>query len=366
MSTRKPEVLVLGGLGFIGRNVVKYLVDNKVASFIRVADKTVRSAANLHDDHKAAFESELVHYKQADLSRERHARACMADHDFDYVINCCGETRAAMKELDFKQKCLDAATTVAGVAAEKKITKWVEISHGWIYSSDSRAKAEDGKIAPWTVQGSFRYQAEEALRKIDGLPLVTLRPAYVYGPGDLMSLAPRICCAVHYAHARKKMEFLWGSSLKLNTVHIDDVCAAIWHACTTLEAGTIYNLADSGDTTAGKINTILGRLFGCSTGFRSSLVSRAASVNLQYAAEHANNQHIPGWRDVCMESKISNTPLTPYIDAELLSNSNMSINGTAITQTGFTYQHPTCTEDLVRAQVQFHIDQGIFPPVMKA
>lgn len=180
-----------------------------------------------------------------------------------------------------------------------------------------------------------------------------------------MSLAPRICCAAYYAKARKKMQFLHGSSLCINTVHVDDVCAAIWHACTTLPAGAIYNLADSGNTTAGSLNTILGRLFGCQTGFRSGLVSRAANMNLDYVAEVANGEHIPGWRDVCTEHKILNTPLSPYIDVELLSANNMSINGTAITSTGFTYSHPACTEALVRAQVQLQIDQGIFPPVLR-
>jgi len=35
----KPRVLVLGGCGSVGRNLVKYLIDNKLVSSIRVADK---------------------------------------------------------------------------------------------------------------------------------------------------------------------------------------------------------------------------------------------------------------------------------------------------------------------------------------
>jgi len=35
----KPNVLVLGGLGFIGRNFVEYLVNNNLVDKIRVADK---------------------------------------------------------------------------------------------------------------------------------------------------------------------------------------------------------------------------------------------------------------------------------------------------------------------------------------
>ena len=39
MPTEKPRVLVLGGTGFVARHFVKYLVDNDLASKIRVADK---------------------------------------------------------------------------------------------------------------------------------------------------------------------------------------------------------------------------------------------------------------------------------------------------------------------------------------
>lgn len=37
----KPKILVLGGVGMIGRNFVKWCVDNDVCSFIRVADKAM-------------------------------------------------------------------------------------------------------------------------------------------------------------------------------------------------------------------------------------------------------------------------------------------------------------------------------------
>jgi len=43
----KPNVLVLGGLGFIGRNFVEYLVTNNLANRIRVADKVLPELAAL-------------------------------------------------------------------------------------------------------------------------------------------------------------------------------------------------------------------------------------------------------------------------------------------------------------------------------
>jgi dTDP-D-glucose 4,6-dehydratase len=39
MAAGKPKWLIAGGMGFIGRNFVKYLLDNNLASDIRIADK---------------------------------------------------------------------------------------------------------------------------------------------------------------------------------------------------------------------------------------------------------------------------------------------------------------------------------------
>ncbi len=68
----KPNVLVLGGLGFIGRNLVEYLVDNNLVGRIRVADKVLPDLAGLTEKQTAIFKGEgsVVDFKQANLARE--------------------------------------------------------------------------------------------------------------------------------------------------------------------------------------------------------------------------------------------------------------------------------------------------------
>lgn len=67
-----PSVLVLGGVGFIGRNLVKFLRDNKLAGFIRVVDKAHWQTVMLNKAHEEALrpDPELLEFKQADLSRD--------------------------------------------------------------------------------------------------------------------------------------------------------------------------------------------------------------------------------------------------------------------------------------------------------
>ena len=37
-------------------------------------------------------------------------------------------------------------------------------------------------------------------------------------------------------------------------MHVLDVCAALWHAATKLDAGTVYNLADETNLDQGTLN----------------------------------------------------------------------------------------------------------------
>lgn len=62
--------IILGGVGFIGRHLVMYLAKNKLASKIAVADKVLPEVAGLTPAELEVFKSDLVVYKQINLSRE--------------------------------------------------------------------------------------------------------------------------------------------------------------------------------------------------------------------------------------------------------------------------------------------------------
>lgn len=64
------RVMILGGVGFIGRNLVRYLAENKLASKIAVCDKVLPEVAGLTENEASIFKSDLVVYKQINLARE--------------------------------------------------------------------------------------------------------------------------------------------------------------------------------------------------------------------------------------------------------------------------------------------------------
>jgi len=364
----KPNVIVLGGLGFIGRNFVEYLVDHNLVGKIRVADKVLPDLAGLSEKQMKLFKGSgaVVEFKQANLAREAMVTKVFdADFKVDYVFNLAGETKYSQTDEVYKENIIDVSVTCGKAAAKAGVKRFVEVSTSQVYSGDKKASGEDDKPKPWTKLATAKLQAEEELKKIPGLNLVIVRPAIVYGPGDILGLTPRIICAAVYKHLNETMEFLWDKELKMHTIHVEDVCAALWHLTNHGQSGEIFNLADSNDTDQGKINKLLENIFGIKTGFMGTIKSKlATSVAMKTVAETANEKHLKPWSDLCKAKNITNTPLTPYLDEELLYNNAYSVDGNKITKTSFSYKHPNVTEQTLRETIKGFIALGYFPADM--
>jgi len=360
-----PNVLILGGLGFVGRNLVEYLVDHNLVGKIRVADKVLPDLAGLTEKQMKLFKGEtsVVDFKQANLAREAMVtKVFETDYKIDYVFNLAGETKYSQTEEVYKENIIDVSVTCGKAAAKVGVRRFIEVSTSQVYSGDKKSSTEDSKTKPWTKLAKAKLDAEEALLQVPGLDVVIVRPAIVYGPGDILGITPRIICAAVYKHLGETMEFLWDKELKMNTVHVEDLCAALWFLTSHGNKGDIYNLADSGDTDQGSINKLLESIFGIKTGFMGTIKSKlATSVAMKTVAETANEKHLKPWSDLCKAKGITNTPLTPYLDEELLYNNAYSVDGKKITTLGFSYKHPELKEETLRETIKGFIALGYFP-----
>eukprot|EP00762_Andalucia_godoyi_P004476 ANDGO_08189.mRNA.1 Uncharacterized protein PB2B2.11 len=365
--TSKPRVLILGGCGFIGRHLVSYLVKNDLCSAIRVADKSMPVMSYLSKDLETLFENPLVEYKQADLTKDAHVTRAFTPaanaEPFTIVINLAAETRFGLDEAVYTEKVLGIVQKCSAEAAKRNVQRWVEVSTAQVYDADKKASKEDGKIKPWTKLASVKRECETYLLEKTALDVVILRPAVVYGPGDTLGIMPRVICGAAYKKMGEKMEFLWTKDLRVNTVHVADVARGIWHVAMNAKKGAIYNLADKGDTDQEILAKLIEEIFAIKTGFVGSIKSNLARLNFQSIVEDANDTHMQPWSDMCKEKAIANTPLSPFIDKELLYNNPLSVDGSAIESTGFSYEVPKITKDLLVESIKYFEDLKLFPQV---
>jgi nucleoside-diphosphate-sugar epimerase len=363
----KPRVLILGGVGFIGRNLVRYLATNNLVSKICVSDKVPPQVAGLSETEKAIFESDLVTFKQANLARENKVEEVF-NHDgghYSFVINLAGATKYSQPPEVYQENIIDVSRTCAQVAKRHNVTRYIECSTSQVYShksSPSSGWAENGTLSPWTGVGSARLEAERAVQGVQGLNHVIIRPALVYGPGDILGITPRLVIGAIYKQSGEKMELLWSASLKMNTVHVEDCVRAIWHLTTRGNNGAIYNLCDKNDTDQGKINELLEGMYGIKTAFLGKTKSSLAkALGMKNLTDMVNDKHLKPWSDLCKSKGIHDTPLTPYLDEELLYKCNNHINGNAIESTGFRYNKPNMDANSLREVITDFVQKGIFP-----
>jgi nucleoside-diphosphate-sugar epimerase len=218
---------------------------------------------------------------------------------------------------------------------------------------------------PETGIGKAKYEAEKALGEISGLPLVIVRPAsYVYGASDVKGLAPRFCIAAVYRKLGEKLEYpQWFEDLKIPTVHVLDVVKALWHVAINANAGSIFNVVDKNETDQKKLNALLEKLFGIKTGHLNLLKSEGMKLlSMESILSDINGENIKVWLDLVNGAKLEFSPLSPYLDAEVLQTNSYVVNGNAIEATGYSYSYPTVQEEALRDQINYAVKEGWFPP----
>ncbi|KAF3906592.1 hypothetical protein ABW20_dc0108579 [Dactylellina cionopaga] len=369
----KPSVLIIGGLGYLGRWLAYYLHTNKLASEIRIVDKQLPQLVWLAPE----FEDACKNFVHADMSKEQSVKKVFDREDgssFDYVFNCAGETKYAQNHEVYKQRNLELPVACAKEAASRGVKLFVELSEGRVYGEGPKGKTETHELKPWLPLAQYKLDAEKELQNIEGLNLVILRLANAYGPYSSKSIATAVCNARVYQFLQEKMDLLWTKDLKINTVHISDVNRAIWHVAEwyangkenwndELGATPIFNIVDDGDTSQGTIAEVIEDVFNIKTSFVGKLLSQFAKLNLEESVDEANEGVLQPWADLLEQAHITRPgPISPYIEIEQLKDSDLSLDGTRFkTITGFEYDVPGLGAEKIEEMVESYKKMNWWP-----
>ncbi|KAK5133254.1 hypothetical protein LTR08_007988 [Meristemomyces frigidus] len=372
-AATKPAVLIIGGLGFLGRFLAHYIHTNQLASTLRLVDKQLPQLASLAPEHQAACSNEV--FMQADASREQ-SQARLFDlepgpdgvkREFDYVFNCGGETRFSQDDEVYKVRSCQLSVTVGKEAARRGIKAFVEVSTGTVYNPNRTPQKESDKTSkPHTKQAKWKLAAEDELAKIANLKVCVLRLPHVYGPYSARWLGTLLALARVYQSREPKetMKWLWGSDLRTNTLHVDDAARAMWLAAewrsrndripSASSDRVIFNVVDKGATTQGTMANIIKQIFGIETGFQNTLVNTFARLNLEHVVDDLNDDTLDDWADLQEAAGIRDNggPLTPFMEKELLRDADLSLDGSRFESVvGFRPEHERITKEEVQAVI---------------
>jgi hypothetical protein len=74
-----------------------------------------------------------------------------------------------------------------------------------------------------------------------------------------------------------------------------------------------------------------------------------------------NEKHLQPWSEICKKGGLAGTPLTPYLDRELLKDNELSLDGSKLEKMGFKYENPEMTEELLREIINGFIESELWP-----
>ncbi|KAF2400420.1 NAD(P)-binding protein [Trichodelitschia bisporula] len=367
----KPAVLIIGGLGYIGRFLALHLHTNSLASEVRLVDKHLPELAWLAPEFAEACSRDK--FMQADASQPNNLPRIFNranGKEFDYVINCGGETRYQQEDEVYRVRSLQLSTTIGAEAARRNVKCFIELSTGMVYKPGSSPRAESAKQSPWIKLATWKQTAERELSAMEGLNLVVLRLAHVYGPYTPKFVGTALCMARVYQYEQREMKWLYSRDLKTNTVHVKDVVRAIWTAAqwyaqknTQKRPAPVFNIADQGNTAQGTMADIITQIFNIPTNFQNPVMATIAKFCLDSVVDDVNDETLDPWAELQEAAGITKaTPLGPYMEKDLLKNLDLSLDPSAfVRETGFQYQHPKLTKEEIEAVIESYRSMNWWP-----
>jgi UDP-glucose 4-epimerase len=193
-AAQNRRVLVTGGAGFIGSELVRQLADR--GSVVRVVDNLVNGRReNL--DGLPGDKAELV---VADVRDAKSMATLLRDVDVVFHLACLGVRHSIHSPVENHEVNASATLGLLNLSRTSGVKRFVYVSSSEVYGTARTAPiTEDHPTLPMTVYGASKLAGEAYARafwETYRYPTVVLRPFNAYGPrchheGDSGEVIPK-------------------------------------------------------------------------------------------------------------------------------------------------------------------------------
>lgn len=259
LTNMKNTILITGGLGFIGSNVILHLLKTTPYSIL-IFDKTVRNS-NLPNTPEI---KKRVRIMQGDILKKRSIR--QAVHESSIIIHMAAATHAGKS---ISQALSTITTNVIGTtmlleAAEKyPVDRIIIYSSSEVYGNQIEGipMDEDHPLTPVTPYAASKVATDRIAHSFflsKKLPIVIVRPFNAYGPRQHPEkMIPLFITKL----LRDKPIFLnHGGKQKRDWVHIEDHARAvetIIKAPIEKVSGSVFNIGTGKATSVAEVARLI-------------------------------------------------------------------------------------------------------------
>jgi UDP-glucose 4-epimerase len=240
------KVLVTGGAGYIGTELVNLLVSNETIEKVIVYDNLSRMNYNLFLGLKLQKHSKLSFVK-GELLDSRSLRKVLKDVDVVFHMAAKVTTPFAVSDSHAYEQVnhWGTAELVYAVEESNSVKKFIYTSSTGIYGSSDDAVDETADPNPKTFYAISKHRGEEHVRRLmDKIDTYIFRCGNVYGYSKCMRFDSVINKFVFEANFNKIVTIQGDGKQSRSFIHIDLISKALNNLLTSsLPSGT-YNLVE--------------------------------------------------------------------------------------------------------------------------
>lgn len=255
------RVLITGGLGFIGSNLVDSLILKKSIKKIIIIDNFSKSSTKYLDSiTKYQFFSSPKNYKSCN-SRVQLIKADIKDKNFafkiskniDCIIHLAAESGVDVsisKPYESFQTNVLGAYNYIEACRLNEVKRFIFASSGAVFGDAKPPLKESNTREPISPYGSSKLTIEtfcETYSKVFGLNTTILRFSNVYGPYALhkQSIVSKF---INNILSGKSITVNGNGDVTRDYVHVSDICSAIYKSILDKDGAKTYHVGTGKET----------------------------------------------------------------------------------------------------------------------
>lgn len=278
------RILVVGGAGFVGSNLVKALLRQKPARITVVDNLLSAERVNMP-------ESRVVRFVQGSITDDRVLRRLKDDLDYVFHLATFHGNQNSMADPlgDHENNTLTTLKLFLRLRGFRKLRKVVYASAGCTVArktyGEARATREDDPVSlfldsPYQISKIIGEFYANYFFKQDGLPVVKARFQNVYGPGEILGAGRwRGTAATVWRNVTPVFVYkaLKGFPLPVegrgeatrDFIYVDDIVRGLMLCAVRGDPGGVYNLASGKETSILELAQTINRLAGSRSSIQS-------------------------------------------------------------------------------------------------
>ena len=256
-------LLVVGGAGFVGSNLVRQLIQQDPKKVVIVDNLISSDARNIPD-------ADCIDFRVGSITDDRILKELPDDLDYVWHLSCFHGNQSSIADpmADHENNTFTSLKLFERLKEIPNLTRVVYAAAGCAVAEktygEATATPED---APVSLYHDSPYSISKIIGELYGnyywtrhnLPFVKARFQNVYGPGEILG-AGRWRGTVHTVWRNVTPTFIWkslnhealpldnGGQASRDFIFVEDMARGLMAAAARGEAGEIYNLASGVET----------------------------------------------------------------------------------------------------------------------